>query len=141
MACVWLLDWCRLSLHLTMFEYPYTWSNNCTHAPVCTLNLFKRLEVLIKASGQVMVKGTQSCNESVLGCGTVVYKGNQKELLPNYSLLLLGLCARWVLWEVHRPTPPLYLWYGITKQGRDRSADLKNVIQSINGVLKTEPHI
>lgn len=44
-----------------------------------------------------MVKGTQSGKECVLaphGCGTIAYKVNIKELLSNYSLLILGLCAR-----------------------------------------------
>lgn len=90
-----------------------------------------------------MESRTQSHNESVLvphGCSTIVYMGNIKELLTNYSLLL-GLCARWGVWKAHRPTHPVYPWYGIPKQGRDRNADLKNAIQPIIGVLKTGPHI
>lgn len=91
-----------------------------------------------------MERGTQSHKKCALvphGCGTIVYKGNIKKLLLNYSLLLLGVCTRWNIWKIHRPTHLGYLWYGIPKQGRERNVDLKNAIQSINGVLKTEPHI
>lgn len=87
-----------------------------------------------------MERGIQSHNECLLvlyGCGTIFYKGNIKELLPNYSLLLLGLCARWLCLKSSQTYS--YLWYGIPKKGRDRNADLKNAIQSINEVLKTEP--
>ena len=57
----------------------------------------KKTEIVICASGQVVVMGIQSHDGRVLvphGCGTIVYKVNTKKLLPDNSLLLPKLHAR-----------------------------------------------